>query len=84
MSNFLIDLITKNSTIIEAAFAAIFVASATTMPKTPPKDFGEFWTWLREIVQTINPARRAEPYIVPVPPTPVQEVKQQVLPNYGK
>lgn len=40
-------------------FTAISIATIVTMPEIIPKSFQDWWTWLRNALQTAIPAARA-------------------------
>ncbi|MFC5861105.1 hypothetical protein ACFPT7_02240 [Acidicapsa dinghuensis] len=50
---------------IEVAAGALFVSAVSAMPKAFPKSAQEWWTWLRETLQSAIPARR---HVEPDPP----------------
>jgi hypothetical protein len=58
---------------------ALFIAIISTMPKTPPASFGEFWTWIRESLQTAVPSARAT-HVPPVDQNPGSEPPDPIVP----
>ena len=50
----------------------LFFVLVHTMPSKPPATFQEYWTWVREALQTLTPARYGRPT---EPEEPAQEQK---------
>lgn len=80
----LLDFITKNAGVISAASAALGAAIITTMPVTPPKNFAELWSWVRESLQTVTPVRGQRAPDVPVAQSPVITPVPVVVPLVSK
>lgn len=57
------------------AVAALFVAGVCTMPALFPKTAQEWWTWVRDALQTAVPAARAAHANPTKPETPAQPQK---------
>lgn len=55
----LIRLITQHlATVFEVGSGALFIALVSTMPKLIPKTLQDWWTWVRDSLQTAIPATR--------------------------
>ena len=54
-----IDHVTRHETIYLGALSAVGIAGVCTMPALIPKSIQEWWTWIRDTLQTAVPAARA-------------------------
>ena len=51
-----------------AGLSVLFVAGVCVMPPKFPKSFQEWWTWLRDTLQTAIPAARHKEPVLPQDP----------------
>lgn len=53
----------------------LIVAIITTWPQVPPKTWMDWWTWIRDALQTAIPARPAhrQPSDIPPPQPPLDK-----------
>jgi len=47
---------------------ALFFVFVNCMPQTPPASIADYWTWVRDSLQTLTPARYHTNPTQPVPP----------------
>ena len=71
--NAILDNIAKNWQVYTASAGVLFVAFVSCMPKNPPASMVEYWTWVREALQTAIPAAR--PHINHDEPNPTKPVE---------
>lgn len=79
--------IERNWEIYTAAMGALFVAGVCMMPESFPKNAQDWWSWLRNTLQTAVPAARTrqEAHLATTVTTPTstttQEASSSSVPN---
>jgi hypothetical protein len=74
------DHLQRNMEAYLALASAITIAGVCMMPKNRPKSIDDWWTWLRDTLQTAVPAARAqrEVHSLTETTTPTASTKQEV------
>lgn len=76
--NALIDAVSTNLvqhlTSIGVGSGVLFFAVVHNMPENPPASMQEYWTWVRDSLQTAIPVRQARPHPTQ-PDTPANSTK---------